>query len=285
MSQFHTIAENSYFIEDVRTTCNRSSNLDSSLVDDEVNKVDRLPFLYHSIHLVKIQMETNSTVISPIQEKYITKQMETNQGAVHWINLARAQDKGLQFWQTRSHAIIVCISVPADCIFKVITQKGEQTLFERLSTPRPAPKIVLKSHWQLQQLQQPNTLDSSTSAGIGKPLRGLHLSTSTVVWKPLRKGFEPIDEKEEPEFEVDLRIEGIAQNAILKDEERIGKTEVVDKLKVVYQPKRESNRFHDEGRAKMYEQGKIEIALIGTNFHSCPVKFLLEASTRRIDLL
>ena len=33
--------------------------------------------------------------------------------------------------------------------------------------------------------------------------------------------------KKEPEFKVDLRIEGIAQDVILKDEERMGKIQVV----------------------------------------------------------
>ena len=32
-------------------------------------------------------------------------------------------DEGLRLWQTRSHAVVVC-SVPADCIYKVISQKG-----------------------------------------------------------------------------------------------------------------------------------------------------------------
>ena len=37
-------------------------------------------------------------------------------------------------------------------------------------------------------------------------------------------------EKEEPEFKVDLRLEGIAQEVILKDEERMGQIrEVVEK--------------------------------------------------------
>ena len=85
------------------------------------------------------------------------------QDAVHWINLARAQDKGLRFWQTRSHAVIVYNSVLADCIHKVICQKGEGTLFERFSTPRPAPKILLKSAWQSQQQQQQQQ-DTSESA-------------------------------------------------------------------------------------------------------------------------
>ena len=75
---------------------------------------------------------------------------KTDQDAVFWINLARARDKGLQFWHRRSHAISVCSFLPADCIYKVISQREEKTLFERLSTPRLAPKIVLKSKWHSQ---------------------------------------------------------------------------------------------------------------------------------------
>ena len=66
---------------------------------------------------------------------------KSRQDAVCWINLARAQDKGVQFWQTRSHALIVYNSVPADCIYKSdFSKKGERTLYERLSTPRLARK-------------------------------------------------------------------------------------------------------------------------------------------------
>ena len=57
-------------------------------------------------------------------------------------------------------------SVPADCIYKVSSHKGERTQFERLSTPRPAPKIVLKSAWQShqQQQQQQDTFESASSS-------------------------------------------------------------------------------------------------------------------------
>ena len=65
------------------------------------------------------------------------------QDAVNWIHMAKAQEKGLTFWQTRSHAIFVHDSVPADCIEK-ISENGENTLHPRLSTPRSAPKRFLK---------------------------------------------------------------------------------------------------------------------------------------------
>ena len=38
---------------------------------------------------------------------------------------------------------------------------------------------------------------------------------------------ESLVEKEEPSFEVDLRIEGIAQDVILKDEERMSQIQKV----------------------------------------------------------
>ena len=89
---------------------------------------------------------------------------ETNQDAVYLIHF---------------HAIIVCSSVLAHNIYKVISQKRKKTLFERLITPRPAPKIVRKGNWQSLQQRQPDALEGPTSAGSGKPLRGLQPPTST----------------------------------------------------------------------------------------------------------
>ena len=40
------------------------------------------------------------------------------QGAVYWVHFARSQEKRLKFWKTRSRAIILYDSVPADCIGK-----------------------------------------------------------------------------------------------------------------------------------------------------------------------
>ena len=74
-----------------------------------------------------------------------------NQDSVYWVQLSRAQDQGLQFWQTKSHAIIVHSLVPADCFYRVISQNGDRILFERHPTPRPAPKVTLKSNWHSQQ--------------------------------------------------------------------------------------------------------------------------------------
>ena len=57
--------------------------------------------------------------------------------------LGMAQEKGTASWQTKSHASIEL----------VISQRREMTIYHRSSTPRLAPRIVLKSTWLEQQQQ------------------------------------------------------------------------------------------------------------------------------------
>ena len=149
--------------------------------------------------------EEPSDDLSKPRKAHYYSEWTNSQDAVCWISLARAQDKGLRFfWQTRSHAVIVYSSVPADCIYKVISPKGERTLFERLSTPRPAPKIVLKSAWQSQQQQQQqqDTSESASSSSRklvqreeqGNPTDNPELPSV----KKLKRSNESLVEKEEP---------------------------------------------------------------------------------------
>ena len=78
-------------------------------------KTDDLPHTSQPIREHSDEEEPGDDLSKPRKEHYHSK-WKLRQDAVYWINLARAQDKGLQFWQTRSHAIIVCNSVPTDCI-------------------------------------------------------------------------------------------------------------------------------------------------------------------------
>ena len=68
-----------------------------------------------------------------------------DQDAVHWVKLKKAQYLRLHFWQTKSNAIIGHNPVPPECIFQVIARNGQNVIYERLSTPRPSPKVVLRS--------------------------------------------------------------------------------------------------------------------------------------------
>ena len=65
----------------------------------------------------------------------------------------RQRKKDITFWQTKSHAVVAHKTVPPACIERVISQEGETTFYQRLSTPRPSPIVILKNAWHQQQQQ------------------------------------------------------------------------------------------------------------------------------------
>ena len=85
-------------------------------------------------------------VLSKPRKMHYKSIWKVHQDAIYWTNLGWAQEK-LQFWQTRSHAITHYDSVPADGIEKVVCLQGDKTLYQRIPTPRPPPKIVQKDAW------------------------------------------------------------------------------------------------------------------------------------------
>ena len=99
------------------------------------------------------------------------------------VNLEKAQDKGSQFWHTRSHAIILYYSVLID-----INEKVRDTiLYQRVPTPRPAPKIVLKNAWQVEHGKQTSSEQTCAEGDLLK---------------------------------INLRVQGVPQNAVLQDQGR-----------------------------------------------------------------
>ena len=96
-------------------------------------------------------------------------------------------------------------------------------MFERLSTTRPAPKIVLKSSSASSRTRQlVRRVEGEQREDRGNPTNDPESSQS----RKLERRDESTVEKE-PKIKVDLRIEGIAQDVILKDEERMGKIQEV----------------------------------------------------------
>ena len=72
-----------------------------------------------------------------------------HQDAVYWVDINLAFKKGLQFYQTRSNAIILQETLPAYCIPKVVRMKIGEVLYEKVyMSPRPPPKISLKHEWK-----------------------------------------------------------------------------------------------------------------------------------------
>ena len=125
-----------------------------------------------------------------------------SQNAVDWIHLRRAQQKGISFWQAKTHVIITNSTLPPDCVERAISHRSEMTIYQRSSIPRLAPRIVVKSAWHKQQQQQQDDLSSQKTAAGQCP----RPFASTML------------RKKESSFQVDLRVHGVSQDDIYKDE-------------------------------------------------------------------
>ena len=230
------------------------------------------------------------------------------------VNLTRAQDNGLRFWQTVSEAVIVYSFVLAGCIFKVCSQKGERTLFERLSMPRPSPC------WSQQQQQQRDTAESASSSTRKLVQRvrreqtedqcNLTVNAESSRSRKLERRAGSAVEKD-PEFKVHLRIEEIAQDLILKDEVWSGKIqEAVERrrngsrtksiLEDLGKPqnslifRKESSRIHEMCDMELYDLGQMTRTVQchscwkhlpeGLAFCSCGVCLRLDWATIQKDL-
>ena len=81
----------------------------------------------------------------PRRARYVHSAWKKHQDAVFWVDIDLAIKEGLTFYQTRSNAIILQGTLPANCIVKVERLKTGEKLYERqYLSPRPPPKISLK---------------------------------------------------------------------------------------------------------------------------------------------
>ena len=69
------------------------------------------------------------------------------QETVFWCNLKLAQQRGLQFYQTRSNAVILYDTLPAEFIEKAICMKTKDQLYQRESVIL-RPRFVLRANSQ-----------------------------------------------------------------------------------------------------------------------------------------
>ena len=70
------------------------------------------------------------------------------QNAVCWNNLKLAQEKSLQFYQSRSHAVVLYNTPLAACIEKAVCMKTQDDLHQKVRLTPRVPRFVLKSHSQ-----------------------------------------------------------------------------------------------------------------------------------------
>ena len=81
---------------------------------------------------------------------------------VCWCNLKLAQEKGLQFHQTRSHAVFLHNTLLAVCIVKAVCMKTQDELYQKVRLTPRVPRVVLKSNSQCGQ-QDPQSQDARSS--------------------------------------------------------------------------------------------------------------------------
>ena len=85
----------------------------------------------------------------PRRAQYLHNAWKRHQDAVNWVDINLALRKGLQFYQTRSNAIILQETLPACCIPKVVRLKTGEVLNEKVyMSPRPLLKISLTHEWK-----------------------------------------------------------------------------------------------------------------------------------------
>ena len=87
------------------------------------------------------------------------------QNTVSWCNLKLAQSRGLQFYQTRSNAVILHNTLPAICFEKAVCMKTKEELFHKVCLTPRLPRVVIKanSYGGQQDLQEQDARISGTA--------------------------------------------------------------------------------------------------------------------------
>ena len=98
MSLFHSNGKNSCFTEDALMMSLQSFGKDSSLEENKAKRDDKPSSSHLSTRSETIQTKKNPATTCWSREKYaLTAGGKPRHDADYWINLARAQEKGLQF--------------------------------------------------------------------------------------------------------------------------------------------------------------------------------------------
>ena len=74
----------------------------------------------------------NSTRSDETKDRAIQEDLETPSKYVFWCNSKLAQEKGLQFYQTRSHAVVLHNTLPAACIEEAVCMKTQDEIYPKV---------------------------------------------------------------------------------------------------------------------------------------------------------
>ena len=127
-----------------------------------------------------------------------------------------AQKKGLQYYQTRSNAIILYDTLPAICIKKVVYMKSGEELSNKVyQSPRLPQRAVLKPNMPhdvrilpISKREHPSTIKAKKAKSTAKPV-----TIAIATEEPKSSG--------KPEaVHIELRIQGIPHSIIQKQDGR-----------------------------------------------------------------
>ena len=84
----------------------------------------------------------------PRLASYKQMKWKRHQDTVYWADFQLAQRKRLKFYQTRCNAIILCDTLPAYCVSKVVVMESGEIMYEKENVaPRPPPTISFEDNW------------------------------------------------------------------------------------------------------------------------------------------
>ena len=170
------------------------------------------------------------------------------------------------------------------------SHNAETLTLNQRSSPRLAPRIVLKSTWheQQQQQQQGDWRSCGNYSGTGTKV-------TTTMFQELRKTAANNVVEEDDSFQVGLRVHGVSQDVIHKDEERItnntnfGWQAPTWISYQVHHERLETRRFYQRDqrniKAQNQRNGQYWVVRTWRNSQSNSVSFVLALFKRRDSLL
>ena len=144
-----------------------------------------------------------------------------HQRTVHWCNLKLAEKEGLQFYQNRSHAIVLFNTLSAICLERVVYMETGEDFYCKVHQSPRSPRVVLTPNSKYGRQDPPNP-DARKSAdhqseqsvkyreacrSLLEDTRGKHLGESQR-WRY----------RETCRGDVDYRIPGIPHTTVQKED-------------------------------------------------------------------
>ena len=207
----------------------------------------------HKNHPDPIELDLTKPRLASYKQKW-----KVHQDTVNWVDIQLAQRKGLEFYQTRSNAVILYDTLPAYCISKAIVMKSEEIKNQKVHARscKDIQRFELKPNTQLsstgrlvtkwsEETLERTKFDHDTQnkekhddvtdpTSTERPVCG-HESTERCVLTPKHVENDPtgterpvtVDQREE--HKIDFRVPGLS-HSVVKEAEHLRVQELVQRI-------------------------------------------------------